>query len=125
MGPLILNIEAATRNNVFYRHVIYTSKYLQLVLMCLLPGEDIPLETHNGEQFIRIESGQGIVQIDGQETVIFDGASINIPEGAAHYLLNNGNVPLKLYTIYSPPEHSPTRKEYTNPQTRERIIISG
>lgn len=102
----ITNIEKDTLENENFRKVIYTSKHSQLVLMSLLPGEDIGLETHSDtDQFLRIESGTGKVILNGVETDISDGTSITIPEGVEHNIVNTGAVPMKIYTIYSPAHH--------------------
>lgn len=122
---LVVNIERATLDNEFYRRVIYTDGYSQTVLMSLLPGEDIPLETHTGSQFIRIEAGSGEITLDGVVYALYDGVAVNILPGTQHYVKNTGADRLQLYSIYSPPEHSPTRIERTNPQTLSRQIISS
>lgn len=102
----ITNIEKDTLENENFRKVIYTSKHSQLVLMSLLPGEDIGIETHSDtDQFLRIESGTGKVILNGVETDISDGTSITIPEGVEHNIVNTGAVPMKIYTIYSPAHH--------------------
>lgn len=123
-GPLIINMEEETLKNPYYRRVIQTGFYMQTVLMTLLPGEDIPLETHRGDQFVRVERGQGKVWLNGDEFDLEDGISVNIPAGVEHYFKNTGSEPLSLYSLYAPPEHSPYRTEYTQPDTRERIIVS-
>jgi len=101
---LYINIEDTINNND-YRRVINTTQHNQVVLMSLAPGEDIPMETHDGPQFIRVEQGQGLAVIDGQEYKLINGVSINIPAGVEHYIKQIGNEPLKLYAIYSPAEH--------------------
>ncbi len=102
----ITNIEKETVENENFRKVIYTSKHSQLVLMNLLPGEEIGLETHNDtDQFLRIESGTGKAILNGQETDISDGYSVTVPEGVEHNIVNTGSEPMKIYTIYSPAHH--------------------
>ena len=105
MKGYITNIEQETRDNNDYRHVLYTSKHHQLVLMSLLPGEEIGEEEHKLDQFFRFESGQGKVVIDGIEHDVKDGDAVIVPEGARHNVINTGNDALKLYTIYAPPNH--------------------
>ena len=101
-----LNIEKRTLSNKYYRKIIYTDKFQQLVLMCLEPGEDIPEEKHDGTQFFRIESGNGFVRIGRQQKILRDGVAFIIPSNKKHYVKNTSkNKPLKLYTIYSPPQH--------------------
>lgn len=99
------NIEKETVENTDYRRVLYTGK-LQLVVMSLKQGEDIPTEVHDDiDQFIRIEKGQAMVRIDGEETNLEDDDIIIIPAGSEHYVKNTGESDLKLYSIYTPPEH--------------------
>ena len=105
---LYINIERDTIDNTDYRRVIHTTPYNQVVLMSLNPNEDIPEEVHPTiSQFIRFEQGTGLAVIDGKEYQLRDGISLNIPAGARHYIKQTGDVPLKLYTIYSPAEHNP------------------
>ena len=110
--PFVVNIEAAAKQNNNYRIALWTGSHLQITLMCLKVGEDIGLEVHpNLDQFIRIEEGQGLVKmgdskhnLDFQRRVYDDFAFI-IPAGKWHNLINTGNKPLKLYSIYAPPQH--------------------
>ena len=100
------NIETLTADNGDFRRVLYTGKHLQLVLMTLPPGEEIGAEVHDGiDQFFRFEEGEGVVDIDGVENRVEDGSGVIVPSGARHNVRNTGSVPLKLYTIYGPPEH--------------------
>ena len=105
---LAINIEDETDKNVFYRRVIHTSKYSQLVLMNIPPFQEIGNEVHpNTDQFIRIESGTGYAVLNGNNISIYDGVSLSIDAGTYHNIVNTSNEPLKLYTIYSPPHHPP------------------
>ena len=100
------NIEKVTLENENFRKVLYTGEYLQLVLMTLPPGGEIGEEVHEDhDQFFRIEEGEGEVQIDGKSHKIEDDFAVIVPAGAKHNVLNKGKTPLKLYTIYGPPEH--------------------
>jgi mannose-6-phosphate isomerase-like protein (cupin superfamily) len=101
------NIETNTLGNNNFRHVLYTGKYSQLVLMNLKPGEEIGEEVHKTiDQFFRFEEGEGAVTIDGVKHKVADGDSVIVPAGAKHNVKNTSkNKELKLYTIYSPPEH--------------------
>ena len=101
------NIEKETVKNKDFRRVLYTGKHSQLVLMSLKPGEDIGAETHRDvDQFFRFEGGEGKVIIDGVEHRVKDGNGVIVPAGARHNVINTSKlVNLKLYTIYSPPEH--------------------
>jgi mannose-6-phosphate isomerase-like protein (cupin superfamily) len=101
------NLEEETKKNTDFRRVLYTGKYSQLVLMCLKPKEDIGEETHDDvDQFFRFEEGEGVVVIDGTKHVGKDGTGVIVPSGAKHNVINTSiTKTLKLYTIYSPPEH--------------------
>ena len=101
------NIEKTTLKNKDFRHVLYTGKYSQLVLMTLKPGEEIGEEVHKTvDQFFRFEEGVGSVSIDGVRQKVTDGDAVIVPSGAKHNVINTSKtVELKLYTIYSPPEH--------------------
>lgn len=102
-----INIEQATLDNQDFRRVLFTGPKSQLVLMALRPTEDIGLETHSDtDQFIRVEAGEGRALIGGQEHQLRDGTAVVIPAGAEHNVINtSNNQMLKLYTIYTPPEH--------------------
>lgn len=101
------HLEEATRRNRDFRRVLYTGKHSQLVLMCLRPGEEIGEETHESvDQFFRIETGKGVVVIDGKRHPVTDGSGVIVPAGARHNVINTSKKSeLRLYTIYSPPEH--------------------
>ncbi|MCX6820515.1 MAG: cupin domain-containing protein [Candidatus Aenigmarchaeota archaeon] len=100
------DIENDTLANSDFRRVLYTGKHSQLVLMSLKPGEEIGMEVHDTvDQFFRFEKGEGVVIIDGLERKVKDGDAAIVPSGAQHNVVNTGSEELKLYTIYSPPEH--------------------
>lgn len=99
------NIETLTLKNNYFRHVLYTAKHSQLVVMSLLPNQDIGAETHSVDQFFRVEKGSGVVMINGKETLLPTGGSCIIPARSHHNIINVGKIPLKLYSIYSPPHH--------------------
>jgi len=101
------NIEKDTLTNTNFRRVLYTGRYSQLVLMSLRPGEEIGEEVHKTvDQFFRFEKGEGIVAIDGVKQKVGDGDAVIVPAGARHNVINaSKTAELKLYTIYSPPEH--------------------
>lgn len=106
MKGFVDDIEKLTVENDDFRRVLYTGENLQLVVMTLRPGEDIGEEVHDDrDQFFRIESGSGEILIDGKVSPIRDDMGLIVPAGARHNLRNTGNEPLKLYTIYGPPEH--------------------
>jgi len=102
-----VNIEKATLENDNFRKVLYTGKNSQLVLMSLLPKEEIGMEVHEeNDQFFRFEKGEGKVIIDGNEYTVADGSAIVVPAGAEHNIINVSETEaLKLYTIYSPAHH--------------------
>lgn len=103
-----MNLEQHVHKNRSYRRVLQTTQHMQLVLMHLEPGEDIPEEVHDKTtQFIRVEAGRGIIYIDGRMTRLSDGRAVIVPPGAKHYVKATGTDGLSLYTIYSPPEHPP------------------
>lgn len=106
MEGFVGDIESMTETNSDYRRVLYTAAEMQLVLMALQPGEEIGEETHeDGTQFIRVEKGTGEVWIDGNKTEIRSDMAIVVPAGARHNIKNTGKEPLRLYTLYAPPEH--------------------
>ena len=100
------NIEKENLENTYFRKVLFTAPHSQLVVMSLNPGEEIGMEVHHLDQFIRFEKGEGRVILDGEEYAIKDDDVVVIPEGTEHNVINTSTTePLKLYTIYSPPEH--------------------
>lgn len=107
MAGYVANIEEKTQNNTNFREVLFTGKYCQLVVMSLLPSEEIGMETHlTVDQFFRIESGEGKVVMNGVETLFKAGDAIIVPAGTQHNVINTSAInPIKLYTIYSPPNH--------------------
>jgi mannose-6-phosphate isomerase-like protein (cupin superfamily) len=106
MKGYVANIEEATIGNEDFRRVVYTGKNLQLVLMTLPPGCDIGEEVHEDiDQFFRIEEGEGEIHIDGNVNRVADDFAVIVPAGARHNVVNTGSAPLRLYTLYGPPEH--------------------
>jgi mannose-6-phosphate isomerase-like protein (cupin superfamily) len=106
MDHFLTDIEEATVKNDNFRKVLFTAHNSQLVLMSLKPGEDIGAETHDLDQFIRVEAGRGTASLNGKDFPIHDGSALVIPAGTKHNIINSGkDEALKLYTIYSPPEH--------------------
>jgi len=103
----VTDIEKGTLKNKDFRHVLYTGKHSQLVLMSLKPGEEIGAEVHKTvDQFFRFEKGEGKVVIDGVAHKVKNGSAVVVPSGARHNVINTSKkAELKLYTIYSPPEH--------------------
>ena len=106
MRGFVDDIEARTKENSDFRRVLYTGKQMQLVLMSLQSGEEIGEEIHRDrDQFFRVEQGNGDVWIDDHRSKIESDMTIVVPAGARHNIRNTGDTPLKLYTIYAPPEH--------------------
>ena len=106
MKGYVINIEKASKENSYFRKVLYTGKHSQLVVMSLLPNQDIGEETHTLDQFIRIEDGIGKAVLDGVEHNIETEWAVVIPAGTKHNIINTSpDKEMKLYTIYSPPEH--------------------
>jgi len=106
MKGYVDNIDQATVGNDDFRRVLYTGKNLQLVLMTLRPGEEIGEEVHEDrDQFFRIEEGRGTVYIDDKANEVEDDFAVIVPAGAKHNVVNTGDAPLRLYTLYGPPEH--------------------
>jgi mannose-6-phosphate isomerase-like protein (cupin superfamily) len=105
MKGFVQNIEAVAIQNSEFRHVLYTAKHCQLVVMALKPGEEIGAEVHKLDQFFRVEAGEGAAVLDGVRTSIGTGFAVLVPAGTKHNIVNTGAAPLKLYTLYSPPNH--------------------
>ena len=105
MKGFVQDIESLATRNHDFRRVLYTAKHCQLVVMALQPGEEIGSEIHKLDQFFRVEDGTGEAVLDGVRTAIRAGFAIVVPAGATHNIVNSGSVPLKLYTLYAPPNH--------------------
>ncbi len=107
MAGYLVDIEKKSLENSYFREVLFTGPHSQLVVMSLAPGEDIGMETHGHvDQFIRVEAGRGKAILNGEEYNLEDGSAVVIPAGTEHNIVNSSQTePLKLYTIYSPPEH--------------------
>lgn len=107
MKGYISNIEKLSLENDNFREVLFTSEKVQLVVMSLLPGEEIGAEVHHLDQFIRVEKGTGKAVLDGEEHSLEDGVAVIVPSGAMHNIINTGSESMKLYTLYAPPNHKP------------------
>jgi mannose-6-phosphate isomerase-like protein (cupin superfamily) len=105
MKGYIKNIEDIAVRNTDFRQVLYTAKNCQLVVMALKPKEEIGMEVHHLDQFFRVEEGSGEAILDGVTTPISAGFAVIVPAGTNHNIINTGSIPLKLYTIYAPPNH--------------------
>ena len=132
--PFVININKAAKQNNTFRTALWTGTHLQVTLMSLGVGEDIGLEIHSDvDQFLRIEQGQGIVQMGKNKRDlnfirnVYDDSIIIIPAGTWHNLTNTGNIPLKLYSIYAPPNHPfetvhVTKADALNAEDGHRIL---
>lgn len=105
MKGFVQDIESLAVKNVEFRRVLYTAKNCQLVVMALKPNEEIGAEVHTLDQFFRVEQGTGVAVLDGVRTPIKPGFAVIVPAGANHNIINTGSEPLKLYTLYAPPNH--------------------
>lgn len=105
MKGYIKDIEGLAVKNKEFRQVVYTARHCQLVLMALGPKEEIGTEVHQLDQFFRVEEGTGTAVLDGVTTAISAGFAVVVPAGTKHNIINTGSVPMKLYTIYAPPNH--------------------
>lgn len=119
MKGYIGDIEKETKDNNNFRKVLYTSKNSQLVVMCIQPGDEIGEEVHDLDQFIRIEDGKAKAILNDVEYEIEDDYAVVIPAGVKHNVVNTGDEPLKLYTVYSPPEHRDGVVHVTREQAME------
>ncbi len=121
MKGYVDNIEELSLNNTYFRKVLYTATNCQLVVMHLQPNEDIGEEIHELDQSIRCEAGEGRAILDGVEHNISDGYAVIIPKGTKHNIINTSSeLPLKLYTLYTPPEH----RDGVIHETREQAMTS-
>lgn len=119
MKGFVDNIEKLTLENTDYRRVLYTAKNSQLVLMNIKPSDEIGEETHHLDQFIRLEQGLGKAILDDVEHEIKDDFAIIIPAGTKHNVINTGSEDMKLYSVYSPPEHKDSTIHATKVEEKE------
>lgn len=121
------NIEQKTLKNEHYREVLFTTDRSQLVVMSLKPGEEIPTEVHEDhDQFIRVEAGEGVVVMDGEKIQVGDGSAVVIPAGVKHNVYNaSDSESLRLYTLYTPPEHPDKVIDQTPEEAQAREESEG
>ncbi|MDO9172797.1 MAG: cupin domain-containing protein [bacterium] len=105
MKGFVQNIEDLAVENGDFRRVLYTATNCQLVVMALKPGEEIGMEVHKLDQFFRVEEGAGVAVLNGVHTEIRAGFAVLVPAGTNHNIVNTGTMPLKIYTLYAPPNH--------------------
>jgi len=116
------HLEEDVKKNSNFRKVLYTGHHSQLVLMSLLPGEEIGMEVHpKNDQFFRFDQGEGKVIVDGNEYEVKDGDAVLVPAGAEHNVINTGSEPLRFYTIYSPPHHKDGIVRKTKKEAEEQM----
>ena len=109
----IKDLSAITEANRDFRHVLYTAAHSQLVAMSIPPSGEIGMEVHTLDQFFRIESGAGDAVLDGVTTPVTAGFAVLVPAGTRHNIINTGTVDLKMYTVYSPPNHRDGVRHHT------------
>ena len=102
----IIDIKRAAKENSFFRKVLVTSSKSQVVLMSLLPGEEIGIESHDGDQLLYAVKGEGVAVVNGVKEPFEKGTMFCVPAGAEHNVINTGDEPLKLFTVYAPPQHA-------------------
>ncbi|HMM43029.1 MAG TPA: cupin domain-containing protein [Thermomicrobiales bacterium] len=121
MSGYVIDIEKKALENPHFREVLFTAPRLQLVVMTLQPGEEIGLETHDdGDQFFRVEAGEGEALLDGERHPLHDGSIVVIPAGVEHNISNtSASEPLRVYTIYTPPEHPDGTLHHTKAEADE------
>ena len=105
MKGFVQDLESVAVKNEEFRRVLYTARSCQIVVMALKPQEEIGAEVHELDQFFRVEEGSGVAILDGMRNEIRAGFAVLVPAGTRHNIINNGRVPLKLYTLYAPPNH--------------------
>ena len=125
MKGYLTNIEKDTKENTDYRRVLYTGKNSQLVLMNINAGDEIGEEVHTLDQFLRFEEGEGVVILDGVKHKIKAEMAVVVPAGTIHNVINTGITSLKLYTIYSPPEHKDKTIHHTKQDEKEEHFDGG
>lgn len=113
------NIVQATQSNAYFRKELYTTDRSQVVVMSVEPGDDVGLETHDLDQVLVFVSGQGEFQIDQDRGKVASGDVLVVPAHAEHNVVNTGSEPLKLYTVYAPPEHAPGTLHRTKAEAEE------
>lgn len=120
--PLIGNINIATKNETYYRDVVATCADMQVATMCLSKFEFIPTESHDSDQFITVVKGKGILSVDDNPFSLYEGLSVLIPKHSKHRIVNVSDEDLKLFTIYSRPEHKKNTKQKRLPRKLKGLI---
>ena len=107
MPTINKDIAKQAQDNTDFRRVILTNKHSQVVLMSVEPGDDVGEETHDVDQVLVFVEGEGESVLDGERGRVAPGTLVSVPAGTLHNFVNTGTVPLKLYTVYAPPEEEP------------------
>jgi mannose-6-phosphate isomerase-like protein (cupin superfamily) len=125
-NPFVVNIDKATAHNDTYRTALWTGKHLQLTVMSINAGDDIGLEVHpDTDQFLCIIEGSGLVRMGDTQNHLYynqpayEGCGVFVPAGTWHDITNMGNRPLKLFTVYAPPEHARGTVHWTKKDAEE------
>lgn len=105
--PMVIDVKDLAKENELFRRVVFTGAKSQLVVMSLRPGEEIGFETHDVDQLIYVVKGDGVAAIDGTDYEFEDGAIVCVPAGKRHNITNLDDKPMKLFTVYAPPQHAP------------------
>lgn len=119
--PRIIDIKDAAKENTFFRKVVFTAAKSQVVLMSLLPGEEIGSEVHDVDQLLYAVKGEGVAVIKGRREAFEKGTVFCVPAGSEHNVINTGDEPFKLFTIYAPPEHAEGTIDETKPDTQAEV----
>ena len=114
--PYVSDLKDAAKHNQDFRRVLFTGAHSQLVLMSLKPGEEIGLEVHDVDQLLYAVDGGGEAILDGRHHRFEKGVAVCVPAGVQHNFVNDGDEELKLFTVYSPPEHRPGTVQHTRAQ---------
>ena len=124
--PMVIDVKDSAKQNEFFRRVLFTGTKSQLVVMSLRPGEEIGFETHDVDQLLYVVKGDGVAVIDGKEHDFDDGAIVCVPAGSRHNIINRDDKPMKLFTVYAPPQHAPgtihaTKQDAIAAEAKERV----
>ena len=124
--PMVIDVKDTAKENELFRRVMFTGTKSQLVVMSLRPGEEIGLETHDVDQLIYVVKGDGVAVIDGKDYELEGGAIVCVPAGLRHNIVNRGEKPMKLFTVYAPAQHAPgtvhaTKQDAIDAETKESV----
>ena len=123
MQPFVADLKALTKENRDFRRVVFTSDHAQVVVMAIPPDEEIGEEIHIVDQFLYIVEGEGEAVLNGREQPIDKGEAIAVPAGTRHNVRNTGDEPLKLFTIYAPPQHAAGTVHKTKAEAMKEVLV--